>query len=57
MERVDFLLEKAYKKFLEGLPGTLSDHLRRAVDEYIKRLKSDKTSASLSQEKDGELDG
>lgn len=42
-------------RFLEKLKGKFSDHVRRAVDRYIDRLKSNRTSASRSK-KEGDSD-
>ncbi len=52
MERVDFNLGKAQRNFLENLPGTLSEHIRRAIDEYIDRLRFSNVSSSQSKRKE-----
>lgn len=49
MERVDFNLSSDKKTFLETLPGNLSEHLRRAVDEYIAKINLQNVSSSRSK--------
>ena len=36
-------------EFLENLKGKFSEHVRRAVDDYIKKIKNGKVSASQSK--------
>jgi hypothetical protein len=48
MKRIDFFLDDNQSTFLATLPGTVSEHLRRAVDEYVERKQSSKVSGSLS---------
>ena len=52
MDRVDFNLGKDQRLFLENLPGTLSEHIRRAIDEYIERIKANNVSSSVSRGSD-----
>lgn len=40
--------------FLKTIQGNFADHLRRALDEYIERLKGQKVSASASKRKESE---
>jgi hypothetical protein len=42
--------------FLNKLEGKFSEHVRRAIDQYIQKLTDDNTSASRSK-KEGELNG
>lgn len=56
MKRVDFLLDEIKIKFLSSLSGTLSEHLRRAIDDYIEKKKALNVSASKSK-KVGDLNG
>ena len=37
--------------FLKDLPGTISEHLRRAIDDYIEKKKNTDVSVSLSGKK------
>ena len=46
MIRCDFMLTPEQYAFLETLEGTKSEHMRRAIDDYIEKVKG--TSASLS---------
>ncbi len=55
MRRVNHFLDVKQVEFLEDLPGTISEHIRRAVEQYIDKVKGDKSSASLSK-KVGDLD-
>ena len=49
MERVNFFLSPEKVSFLKSLPGTMTEHIRRAIDEYIDRLKGSEASASQSK--------
>ena len=49
MERVDFLLDETQLKFLKKLPGTLSEHIRTAINNYIRKIQSEGMSASQSK--------
>ena len=52
MERVNFLLDKQTFQFLKSLSGTVSEHIRRAIDEYIAKLRATNVSASESKRKE-----
>jgi hypothetical protein len=39
-------------KFLTKLPGTLSEQVRRAIDEYIESIEGKNVGSSLSKESD-----
>lgn len=56
MVRRDLLLSEEQIKYLQGLEGTVSEHIRRAIDEYIKKLKR-RISASISPSKKGGSNG
>ena len=43
--------------FLMNLPGKFSEHVRRAVDEYITRKKNSDVSVSMSEMKGGKKNG
>lgn len=45
---------KEQLEFLKTVPGNFADHLRRALDEYIEKLKGQKVSASASKRKESE---
>ena len=50
MTRVNLYLKKTQIKFLKNFNGlSVSEHVRRALDQYIDKLKSDKVSASRSK--------
>jgi hypothetical protein len=49
MQRVNVYLTKLQIKFLKSLPGTFSENMRRAIDEYIEKLTINKVSASKSE--------
>lgn len=50
MERFEFLISSEQLKFLKGLPGTVAEHIRRAVDEYIQKVRGISASTSASKE-------
>lgn len=54
MIRINFFLTEKQLDFLKDLPGTVSENIRIAVNEYIQKLKGENVSAS--QSKVGELD-
>lgn len=56
MKRTNVFLEEEQIEFLRKLPGKVSEHIRRALDEYIYRLKGTDTSTSRSK-KGGEANG
>ena len=50
MIRINFLIDESTYSFLKSLPGTMTEHIRRAIDEYIKKIrKAQKVSASQSE--------
>ena len=60
IRRVDFLIDREQIEFLNSLPGTVSEHIRFAIAQYIHRLKQEEVrlarnaSASASKRKEGE---
>ena len=54
MKRIHIFLEKTQLDFIKKLPGKSSEHIRRALDEYIYRLQGTDVSASRSS-KGGDL--
>lgn len=56
MKRIDAYIHEAQFFFITSLAGTLSEHLRRALDDYITKLKANNVSASKSK-KGGNQDG
>jgi len=55
MIRYNFYLSKEQKKALEQLPsGSVAEHIRRAIDEYLKRHAP--TAATSSSKKGGKHD-
>ena len=56
MRRVDLYLSQEQVDFLKNLPGTISEHIRKAVDEYIDKLHVVSASASASVKKEVEFD-
>ena len=49
LKRKDIYITNEQVIFLSELPGTISEHIRRAIDEYIDRLKGSEASASQSK--------
>ena len=52
MKRVNIFLYEHHVSFLVSLGGTISEHVRRAVDEYIQKTKALNVSASESVRKE-----
>ena len=52
MRRINVFLYEKQIAFLVGLSGTISEHIRRAIDEYIQNLKALNASASQSKRKE-----
>lgn len=48
MVRKEFYIEEDQIEFLSTLPGTVSEHIRIAIDEYIDRKKREKLQVSES---------
>jgi len=48
MIRCDFMLTPEQYSFLEALEGTKSEHMRRAIDDYIEKVKGTSASGSPS---------
>lgn len=48
MVRKHFYLTEEQEKFLKSLPGTMAEHLRKALDEYIEKKQNLNISASSS---------
>jgi len=58
MRRIDFLADKKQVETLESFGGTLSEHIRRALDEYIQKVKQSKLGVSAStSKKEGDTNG
>jgi hypothetical protein len=49
MRRIDFLISESQFEALFALPGTISENLRRAIDEYLKSIEAQKVSVSNSK--------
>lgn len=45
----DFYIRNDQYRDLKKLKGTMSEHVRNAIDEYLKRLKKDKLNVSYSK--------
>lgn len=54
MKRIHVFLEELQIEFLKKLPGKTSEHIRRSLDEYIRKLEGTNVSASASK-KEGDL--
>ena len=52
MIRKTFFLDKEQINFLESLPGTSSEHVRQAINDYKNKLKHQNVSASQSVRKE-----
>ena len=55
MIRVHFYIEEFKLKILKNLKGKTSEHIRRAIDEYIEELEKNRYSASQSKEVKDEI--
>ena len=53
MKRIHIFLDEKQIDFLKELPGKASEHIRRALDEYIYKVRGLNVSASRSK-KEGE---
>ena len=51
MVRCDLLLTREQFNFLKGVSGTVSENIRRAIDEYMVKMRG--MNASLSPTKGG----
>lgn len=51
-ERLDVNIETSKKQFLQSLPGTLTKHVERAIDEYIDKIRSKSVASSKSKRGD-----
>jgi len=49
MKRINFFLKENLFNYLKALPEPLSEHLRRAVEEYVVKLQGINASASQSK--------
>jgi hypothetical protein len=54
MVRRTFNFTEKQINFLKKLPGTISEHIRRALDEYIDRMMGQNASFSQSKKKGSE---
>lgn len=54
MRRINLYIEEVTYIKLKGLPGTITEHVKRALDEYLKNLY--KVNISASQSKRGDSD-
>ena len=54
--RKDFKWRKDQKEFIESLPGSDSEHIRRSIDDYIEKVRS-RADATTSPSKKGGLYG
>lgn len=52
MKRINAFITQAQFFFLTALSGTLSEHIRRAIDDYIQKMKNLNVSASQSKRKE-----
>lgn len=55
MKRINFNIREDQLDFLTKTPISIAEHFRRAVDDYIEKLKA--LNASSSQSKAGEKHG
>lgn len=54
MKRIDLYITDEQNDFFTQLEGTFSENIRKALDDYIIKLRQLKTSSSASVRKDGE---
>jgi hypothetical protein len=55
MHRINFFIDKGQLEYLENIPLSVSEHIRRAIDEYIQRDRN--LNVSSSQSKRGDENG
>ena len=53
MVRFNFLIDEAMLEHLEALPGTVTEHIRQALYDYLLKLQAHNVSASQSTRKEG----
>ena len=56
MKRINFLIDDTMLSQLKSIPGTMTEHIRRAIYEYLQKLSALNASASQSK-KGGEENG
>jgi len=52
MKRINLFLDETEIEYLKRLPGTLTEHIRRAIYEYLQKLSTQNVSASQSRKED-----
>jgi VIT1/CCC1 family predicted Fe2+/Mn2+ transporter len=52
MKRIDFYIDETLFYHLKNLSGTISEHIRRAVIEYVKKEKQLDVSSSQSKRRE-----
>ena len=57
MKRFNVFLSEDQISYLKSLVGTISEHIRHAVNEYIDRKKNLNVSSSQSKSKGGDKNG
>jgi hypothetical protein len=57
MRRVDFLLPEDSLNFLKSREGTLSEHIRWAIDQYIHKLRQEETRLAQNASSSASLKG
>lgn len=51
LQRINIFLSNEQISFLKSLAGTISEHIRRALDEYIEKIKPLASRASASKKR------
>ena len=52
MKRINLLIDETMFSHFKQLPGTLTEHIRRAMYEYLQKLHKENTSSSASKRGD-----
>jgi len=52
LRRFDFFINEEQVKLLKNLPGNVSEHIRRAIYEYLQKLSEANVSSSASKRGD-----
>lgn len=52
MKRIDVYIYEAQFDSLTSIPGTISENIRKAIDDYVAKVKQLKVSASQSSRKE-----
>jgi len=49
MKQLHFLIDETILEHLKSLPGTVTEHIRQAIWEYLRKIHTESVSTSLSK--------